>query len=355
MWDDFLVNRLQPEVSALTAFTMYAKPSLVRRCQACHGIAQGSIAAFLTPGMEYTAITGYQLGKFVNVPEPTQSLLLSWGVHTGPALGPDEYTAVERWLTIESALRASRLPGREEPALLPTVPVIDGDFRMSFGTDPVINDPQAYISFRLTPDSGNFYRVSNLKLTAGPRYGIRIKNPKFYFLTNTRLFSDPADSLSIVDLSVPANESRSIGFGTVLLTNVPTDDPSIRIGLGLQHRQRLGPPPEAVYCKNFKDFDPALLRDLQGCANQCHAGPDASATAAFDMKASQSTDLSQLQGFCIQALGRINKAMPSKSLLLLEVLLPEMGGTANHPFKYDMAADIARFTDEVTAWAAGEK
>lgn len=247
LWDDFLVDRLKPEDSALTAFTTYAKPPLVQRCQACHGIAQGSIAAFLTPEMEYAAITGYQLGKFVNVLEPTQSLLLSWGVHTGPALSPDEYTAVERWLTVENALRSASLPGREEPALLPTVPVMNGDFTMSFGADPEINDTEAHISFQLTPDSGNFYRVSKLKLTAGPNFGIRIKNPKFYFLTNTQRFSDPANSLSIVDLSVPASKTMKIGLGPVLLTNVPTGDSSIRIGLEVQHRERIYSPPEAIH------------------------------------------------------------------------------------------------------------
>jgi len=47
--------------------------------------------------------------------------------------------------------------------------------------------------------------------------------------------------------------------------------------------------------------------------------------------------------------------MPAKSILLLQALPVAMGGTTNHPFKYSVAADITRFTNEVTTWATAEK
>jgi hypothetical protein len=59
--------------------------------------------------------------------------------------------------------------------------------------------------------------------------------------------------------------------------------------------------------------------------------------------------------FCISSLGRINKTTPNKSILLLQAIPQAQGGTPNHPFKYSVAADITRFTTEVTTWAAGEK
>jgi hypothetical protein len=148
----------------------------------------------------------------------------------------------------------------------------------------------------------------------------------------------------------------TVGLGTVLLTNAPTSDPNTRIGVAFEGLQTSMAMNVVIACKDFKDFSPALTKDLQGCAGTCHSpGKNNSAATAFDMSASTSTDMTMLMNFCVQALGRINPAMPSMSILLLQAIPASMGGTANHPFKYSLAADITRFTNEVNTWAAGEK
>ena len=346
---------VQPDVSPLTLFETTAKPVLKGSCAACHGVAQGNVAAFLAPDNEYKAITAYDMGKFVNVAMATNSLLLNKGPHTGPALSPDQYASVQSWIEAEIAARPSTMAGMMKSALLPTAPITVGDFNMNFGTEDPINDSQANLTFSLEPDSSNLYRVSKLTLTAGPTTGIHIVHPKFYFINAKSSFADPADSLAQVDQVVAAGSSITVGGGTILLTNAPSNDPNTRIGVAFQTLAKSNVTNVMIACKDFKDFGP-VAKDLQTCAGQCHApGKNNSAASAFDMSAASSTDMAALQNFCVQSLGRIATAMPVKSILLTQAIPVAMGGTPNHPFKYSLAADITRFTNEVTTWAAGEK
>ena len=346
----------QPDITPTTIFETRAKAPLVQSCANCHDRAQGSVAAFLTPGSEYESVTNYENGKFINVPVATQSLLLTKGAHTGPAFEPEQYAAVQSWIEAEIAARPSNVNGMMKSALLPTAPITTGEFNMNFGNEAPINDPQANITFTLTPDSSGFYRVAKLTLTAGPTTGIRIKHPQFYFITNTASFADPADSLALVDLSVPPSGSATIGTGTVLLTNAPSSDPNTRIGIAFESLSQFMAQPVQVVCKDFKDFYPALVGDLKGCAATCHGGRNSSATSAYDMTLASSTDMAKLMQFCVSSLGRINKTTPSKSILLQQAIPEAQGGTPGHlQFKYSAAADITRFTTEVTTWAAGER
>ena len=195
-------------------------------------------------------------------------------------LGQHSRSRLQGWIEAEIVARPSNTPGMTKSALLPTAPITPGDFNMNFGNQDPINDSQANITFTLAPDSSGFYRVSKLTLIAGPTTGIHIKHPKFYFITNTASFADPADSLGIVDLSVPANGSMTIGGGTVLLTNAPTNDPNTRIGIAFETLEKSQVQAVTVACKDFKDFNPALVKDLQGCAATCHGGRNGAATSA---------------------------------------------------------------------------
>ena len=347
---------VQPDVSPLTLFTEKAGPVLKDNCAACHAVAQGSVKPFLARDDEYKSITGYESGKFISVPMVTQSLLLAKGSHTGPALDPEQYATVQSWIEAEMAARPSNVGGKTKSALLPTAPITTGEFNMNFGSEDPINDPQANLTFNLAPDSSNLYRISKLQLTAGPTTGIRIKHPKFYFITAKTSFADPADSLAGVDQVVAANGTITVGSGSILLTNAPSNDPNTRIGVAFELVEKAMPVNVNIMCKDFKSFNPALVKDLQGCSNQCHSpGKNNSAASAFDMSLSTSTDMTNLQKFCVQTLGRISTATPNKSILLTQAIPAAMGGTPNHPFKYTVAADITRFTNEVTTWAAGEK
>src|SRR5262252_4021486 len=65
---DGTVDMTQPDLSPRTLFDTKALPAFKQTCASCHNVAQGSIAAFLPAGTEYSAITGYKMGSFINVP-----------------------------------------------------------------------------------------------------------------------------------------------------------------------------------------------------------------------------------------------------------------------------------------------
>jgi hypothetical protein len=323
----------QPDVHPRTIFDQGVKPELVRSCS-CHAAAQGTVQAFLTPGMEYEAITKYGGGSFLTTPA-VQSLLLQKGKHIGPALTTAQFSRVQGWIEAELAQRPSQGGGTMKSGLLPTVAVTDGEFNMSFQAMAPINDPQANVTFTLKKEQSGIVRVSDLKITAGPTTGIRFKHPKFYFVSARSSYPDPADSLAGIDTTIAAKSEAKVASGSLLLTNLPTVD---------------------VQCKAFNLFNPAVRSELVSCAGTCHApGRNNVAAGAFDMSAASSMDMAALKQLCVYTLGRVDKQNPVNSILIKQVTPPGMGGTPNHPFKFNDSTARTRFVNAVQAWAAGEK
>lgn len=347
----------QPDVHPRTLFDKGVKTELVKSCS-CHSAAQGSVMPFLTQGMEYESITQYGGGSFLTTPA-VQSLLLQKGKHIGPALTSAQFGRVQGWLEAELAQRPSTGTGTGmtmKSGLLPTVAVTDGDFNMSFQAMAPINDPQANITFTLKRESGGIVRISNLKIAAGPATGIRIKHPKFYFVSARTSYPDPADSLAGVDQTIAARADSALTRGSLLLTNLPTETASTRLGLAFEVVERANPTTVDIQCKSFNLFNPAVRTELQGCAQQCHApGRNNVAAGAFDMSMASSTDTAALKQLCVYTLGRIDKQNAAASILIKQVIPPGMGGTPNHPFKFNEATARTRFVNAVQAWAAGEK
>ena len=317
---------------------------------------QGNLQAFLTPGMEYEAITKYGGGSFLTTPA-VQSLLLQKGKHIGPALTTAQFSRVQGWIEAELAQRPSQgAGGMMKSALLPTVAVTDGEFNMSFQAMAPINDPQANVTFTLKKEQSGIVRVSDLKITAGPTTGIRFKHPKFYFVSARSSYPDPADSLAGIDTTVAAKADAKVAGGSVLLTNLPTGGASTRLGLAFEVLERANPTTVDVMCKAFGLFNPAVRNELVSCAGTCHApGKNNVAASAFDMSAASSTDLAALKQLCVYTLGRVDKQNPAGSILIKQVTPQGMGGTPNHPFKFTDNTARTRFVSAVQAWAAGEK
>jgi hypothetical protein len=343
---------LNGDLHPRTLFAVRVLPLLSQTCLPCHAMAQGAVDAFLPSGTEYQAIVGYKGGRFLASPT-IQSPLLQKGQHVGPALTTEQFAAVNGWLEAEAATRAST---GQRTALLPTVPVADGDYNMSFeDLDPVL-DPQANLTFTLQESANHVFRVSNLKLTTSSATGIRVKHPIFYFLSARGSAPDPADSLSSVDLTVDASDSRVVGPGTVLLTEAP-DYRIARLGVAFQRAERsVSTNPVDEKCKAFKLFAPAVTSLLSSCAGQCHAnGRNNVAIGAFNMAAATSSDPKQLQDFCLSTRGRVDRNTPASSILIRQITPPAQGGTPNHPFKLTDDAARQRFSSAVQTWAAAEK
>jgi hypothetical protein len=339
------------DVHPQTLFERLVKKDLVRDCGACHALAQGQVMPFLTAGQEYASVVSYKNGAFLTTPA-IQSLLLQKGQHAGPPLAPVSADAVKAWLEAESATR----PGMNKSGLMPTVPLQDGDYNMSFETIAPVLDPLANLTFTLKEEAGRIFRVSNLKLSAGPGSGIRLKHPRFYFLSAKGTALDPADTLTAVDLTVEAGKTQTVGGGTVLLTQAP-ENRHARMGLAFELLERKNPMGMMeIKCKAFGLFNPAVKNELQPCAQSCHApGRNNTANGAFNMEGSLSGDEKVLQQFCLNTLGRIDRAAPRNSILIKQITPAAQGGTPNHPYKQGDGNALARFTNAVDAWAKGEK
>ncbi|TXH28568.1 MAG: hypothetical protein E6Q99_02300 [Elusimicrobia bacterium] len=339
------------DVHPQTMFDRLVKKDLVKDCGACHAIAQGSVMPFLTAGQEYGAITSYKGGAFLTDPA-IQSLLLQKGQHAGPPLSPVQADAVKAWLEAEAATR----PGMNKSGLMPTVPLQDGEYNMSFETIAPVLDPLANLTFTLKEETNRIFRVSQLKLTAGSGTGIRLKHPRFYFLSAKGTSLDPADTLTSVDLTVAAGKTATVGGGTVLLTQAP-ENRHARIGVAFELLERVNPMGMMeIKCKAFAQFNPAVKNELQPCAQSCHApGRNNTANGAFNMEASLSSDEKTLQQFCLNTLGRVDRAAPRNSILIKQITPAAQGGTPNHPYKQGDANALTRFANAVDAWAKGEK
>lgn len=343
---------LSDDVHPRTLFDRAVRSELAKSCS-CHAVEQGSVKAFLAPGMEYDSITSYKGGAFLT-PMAVSSLLLQKGQHVGPPFMPAQYRLVQSWLEAEAAYR----PGNgsdEKTAILPTIPIADGDFNMSLQDLDPIRDPQANVTLTLKRAGADIYQVSKIKIKAGPTTGVRLVHPLFYFLTFQGSYADPADPFAKVDMTVPADGEAVIGSGGAILTNKPQTQIS-RLGLAFKKVEKANPVSMDIACKAFDKFNPAVKNELVSCAQTCHApGRNNTANGAFNMVDATSGDTAVLKQFCISTLGRIDKKMPENSILIKQITPQNLGGTPNHPLKIMDNAARMRFTTAVQTWAAGEK
>lgn len=343
-------NIEDPSLDPQTLFDTQVKPEVSASCS-CHYTQQISISPFLGMGSEYDAITKYGNGKFLT-PVPDDSLLLLKGMHVGPAFTPEQATAVRGWLSAEAATRGS---GMSSPTT-PTVAIRIGSFFMSL--EALTKDPLASITFDLAQVAGTTYRISNLKVNAGPSGGIQIKHPRFIIFTASGATPEASDGLSTVDQTVTAGMSMALGSGSLLLTDLPAS--SARLAIAFQVISVVNPMMVNVTCANLAAFDPPVKAQLATCAAICHSpsGSDprkAQATGAFNMAAALTTDAAMVSQLCINSKARIDKTNPAKSILVVQPQPFASGGTQNHPYKINDTAQFTTYKNAIVTWASGEK
>jgi hypothetical protein len=91
-------------------FVSKVYPAIQPTCAKCHATGDRGAPVFLAANADgsYNAITGSP-GL---VAPPDQSPLVQHGIHSGPALTPDQGQVVSDWLTLEASLRNLGDPGR---------------------------------------------------------------------------------------------------------------------------------------------------------------------------------------------------------------------------------------------------
>ncbi|MCS6914392.1 MAG: hypothetical protein RMK29_06305 [Myxococcales bacterium] len=328
---------LRETLDARGYFEALVKPQLVASCAACHATRE----PFLQPGREYESIIEYKGGLFLTRP-PELSYLLHRGQHQGPPLTDEQAAEVLAWLRLQ--VRQDARP----VAVTPTVSAAPGEYFLSL--KQLVGDPLARITFRseALPHSMGSLLLSDLKLVAGPEAGIQVKHPRFVISSAAGVVSDPADSLSNVELNLEPREARPLGPGGVILTNVPK---IASLAVAFASIQRVQPQKMAT-CKALDLFGRTVRPTLaMPCATTCHGGPNSVATNAFNMRAATSTDAAEQMRFCLDALARTNPEYIEQSALLRQVTPPAQGGTPNHPYKL---SDPGPFRQAVAAWVAAE-
>lgn len=342
------------EIDPKAIFTKRVQPEISKSCS-CHYTKQMDILPFLDnpnePDKDYAKITGYSSGKFLTA-VPEQSLLLTKGKHQGPAFNDVQFLAVRGWLDVEATTRGL---GKGSPTT-PSVPIRDGEYFLAI--DKFTKDPLSKITFSMKAGSSNAFVVSNLQITAGPATGIKVKHPRFVFLTAAGTTPDPSDALQTVDLTVMQSQTSTLGAGTLRLTGVPAS--AARVAMAFESISPTVPDAPPPVCKSFALWQSGVLNTLKACALQCHS-PTAtdrsagSANGAFNMSASLGMDQAALASLCIYTLSRVTLADVPKSPLIRQPQPVTLGGTTNHPYKFSTDATSNMFQAAVTAWAMAEK
>jgi hypothetical protein len=342
------------EIDPKAIFVKRVQPEISKSCS-CHYTKQMDILPFLEnpqePDKDYAKITAYSSGKFLTA-VPEQSALLTKGKHQGPAFSDVQFLAVRGWLDVEATTRGL---GKGSPTT-PSVPIRDGEYFLAI--DKFTKDPLSKITFTMKMGSSNAFVVSDLKITAGPATGIKVKHPRIIFITAAGTTPDPSDALQTVDLTVMQSMSASLGSGTLRLTGVPAS--AARVAMAFESISPTIPDAPPPVCKSPMLWNPAVLNTLKACALQCHS-PGAtdrtagSATGAFNMAASLGTDQAALASLCVYTLSRVNLADIPRSPLIRQPQPVTLGGTTNHPFKFSTDATSNMFQMAVTTWGMAEK
>src|SRR5690606_7999021 len=146
---------------------------------------------------------------------------------------------------------------------------------------------------------------------------------------------------SAVDLAVPPNESRPIGGGTAVITDVP-----VEIEISIHFRTATtadgggddGDGGLGGGCKDVASFTANAQPQLSDNCVVCHGGGVPDATSAVDMTKINDLEAEAQAAACGQILSRINVQDPDNSGIFLP---PDPNSGVNHDFKFDAAGFTA--------------
>jgi hypothetical protein len=333
------------EIAAQNDFQANVLPVLNGFCGSCHTAMQG-VAFMAGPDVRTTILT---FPNLVNLDTPTQSLLLNKGAHEGPALTTDQQSTLLQWLTLEQTAAMGTQTTIQTTAFQP-VPGINTVDLTSIGL------AGSTVTFNLQELSVGIY-LNEIMLNAGTG-GAHVVHPLFVTYDMAGNPSpDPVDRFSDIDLTVAANMQSPIGGGTAVFVNV---DPTTKLSLHFKVATAAdgstttgGGGITGGGCKAvaaFTQYAQPLL--AQNCTS-CHAGTDASATAATDMTKVNDLSTAGQTAACGQILSRVDKNTPSNSGLFVTT---DPSQQVSHPFKFGgNQANHDAFAAQLTMWINQEK
>jgi cytochrome c553 len=331
------------ERAAIQSFEKDVVPILNANCGACHSTMVNIDFMVADPDVRTRMMTWPNL---INLIKPADSKLLTKGAHDGPALLPEQATAILGWIELERLAA-----GGEDTAveLAPFQPVIG----LNLVDLTPIGLTGSSITFRLDPLSVGMY-LSEIMINAGAG-GATLEHPLLVVWEAGSPQPDPIDRFAGIELAVPEGESAMIGGGTAVLVDVPST------AMMSIHFKRAAASGDGVgggdgggggegttgQCKDVAAFTASARQALSTSCVSCHGGGNAAATNATDMR--QINDLSETAqaDACAQILSRVTLPDPPNSGIFVA---PDPGSGTGHPFKFGSAAAFTGFREALIQW-----
>jgi hypothetical protein len=330
------------EIAAKNAFEQEALPILNGFCASCHSGSMVGIDWMANdPDVRTHMLT---FPGLINLDTPTQSQLLSKGAHEGPALTTDQAASLLDWINLEKAAAGGPDTSVETTAFQPVVGQNTVDLS-------AIGLTGSTLTFRLEPLSVGIY-LNEITVHAGTD-GAHVVHPLFVTWDDAGTASpDPVDRFSDIDLTVAAGTDSPLGGGTAVFVDV---SPQTKLSIHFKVAELAtggdttgGGGITGGGCKDVAGFTQYAQPLLAANCASCHAGNDASATAATDMtKINDLTDTGQAAA-CGQILSRVDKGSVINSGVFVA---PNPGQNTTHPFKF--GGDVNQFNNfqsQLTLW-----
>jgi hypothetical protein len=298
---------------------------------ACHELGGSGAPTYLggtDPYLTITAFTG------IVVPTPAASILLTKGVHEGPALSNPLLGQITQWLTVEAAaLAAAQSP--MTAAMTPATGANTIDLS-SLGV------PGASLTFTAAV-TADILTLSSIEIAAPASTGIQVVFPIFY--VNDGSTQTANDGFSNVAQTVAAGTSAPLGPGTLVLTGWAAGD-TLQIQMTQYGKATAADAGSSGGCKSVATFTSDAVPQIKAntCLNCHNTGGSGNASLDLSALALATPDYATA---CAQALTRVNTTTPAQSDI---ILTPTGAGNAMHPFKTATAA----YVSGMEAWIANE-
>lgn len=334
-------------------------------CGPCHSVASGGIGpGFLAPASADNP-DPYQTAAnwpgFVNTVDPSQGLILTKGVHEGPALTTDQYNALLAWLVEEATERLRENPTPINPQVQPFYPVAAPALTVVQLSQISPEFTGAYISFVATTlPSGLGLEISNLRFfntlpgaANGQQRAILLDHPLFIIWDGNNPMPDPVDNFSGTDVTIALNQNdvdpttgqQIPGAGNLIVPGIATFTsfrPGDALSISFSGLSVVGAtvPPDPCNAAGLMLFTtqlvPTYMRPANSCANitgMCHNST--TVAGSIDMSAVQNAS-ADLTNLC-QTLKFYNKGGIISSNM-------DPSKTGNHPFKLSNDTTVSGVT-----------
>mgnify|MGYP001556911310 CR=1 FL=1 len=313
-------------------------PLLSGYCAGCHG-ADTSVPFLAGASSMYGSVMEWP--NLISLKVPASSSLLSKGAHSGPAWQPEQADIVRDWIQQEALLAPDDLLALETAPFVPTV----GENLIDLSPVGLVG---ASLSFRMEPLSNGMY-LSRMAINATSE-GVHIVHPTFVPWEGDTPNPDPVDRFSGLDLFAGAQESVSVGGGTLILVDIAPSSP-LSIRFAVAEMANAGDTVLAG-CEAVSSFTANAQPQLTQFCASCHAGSVGGATNATDMTKLADLSPAGQAAACGQILSRVNLLDPTNSSIFLA---PEPQSALGHSFKMPNNNAFLAFRSALQVWITAEQ